>query len=92
MADYYSKHTGLSIDTAVDKAHAHDNKDILDLIKELPAVQYSTHYDFPNVGDVHSIYIDKTANKAYRWDDDERKYYVVGSNYEDIKVINGGEV
>ena len=47
MADYYSKHTGLSIDTAVDKAHAHDNKDILDLIKEFPAVQYSTHYDFP---------------------------------------------
>ncbi len=59
---------------------------------EPSVVQYDTHFDFPNVGREGTIYIDKATNKAYRWDDSDMKYYVVGSDYNDITVINGGEI
>jgi hypothetical protein len=52
--------------------------------------QYATHYEFPNVGKPGIIYIDVTANKTYRWDEEQLKYYCVGSDYQDIKIIYGG--
>ena len=36
-----------------------------------------------------AVYIDKTAGKIYRWDSSALKYYVVGSDYEKIEMING---
>ena len=36
------------------------------------------------------IYIDKETNRSYRWDDDDTKYYCIGSDWQDIKMINGG--
>ena len=29
-------------------------------------------------------------NKIYRWDTTDMKYFCIGSNYDDIEVINGG--
>lgn len=56
---------------------------------ETLVVQEDSFLKFPTVGNVHNIYIDTTSNKTYRWSDAELKYYVVGSDYEDIKIIDG---
>lgn len=52
--------------------------------------EYDSHLNFPNQGKLQTIYIDKQNNKSYRWDNDELKYYIIGSDYHDIKIINGG--
>jgi hypothetical protein len=52
--------------------------------------QYASYLNFPSVGDANILYIDKDSSKVYRWDADDLRYYVAGSNYEDISVINGG--
>ena len=50
-----------------------------------------TYLNFPSTGDESVIYIDKTANKTYRWDDNSLKYYVIGSDYNDIELIDAGD-
>lgn len=50
----------------------------------------NTYLNFPAIGKSNVLYIDTQANKCYRWDDIGLKYFVVGSDYNDIKVINGG--
>lgn len=52
-------------------------------------VQKDSFLQFPVIGSEHSLYIDTTTNKTYRWSESELKYYVVGSDYDDIKIING---
>lgn len=52
--------------------------------------QYESYHVFPNVGSEHVLYIDKINGSSYRWDSESLKYYIVGSNYLDIKIINGG--
>ncbi len=56
-------------------------------------LQYPDKLHFPNIGQGNTIYVDAANNKAYRFDIDDNTYYVIGSNYEDIKIINanGGE-
>lgn len=46
--------------------------------------------EFPNIGNEKNVYIAKEENKTYRWDDENLKYYCIGSDYNDIKIINGG--
>lgn len=53
--------------------------------------QYKSYLEFPSLGGPKILYMDTTMNKAYRWDEDEKKYFVVGSDYEQIKVIDGGK-
>lgn len=62
----------------------------LDSLKATATQVYQNQYDFPNLGEVGVLYIDKDNNKVYRWDEDDRKYYCVGSDYTDVKVIDGG--
>lgn len=47
--------------------------------------------EFPNLGNSKNIYIAQKENKVYRWDEANLKYYIIGSDYNDIKVINGGK-
>lgn len=55
----------------------------------MPTVaQYTDKYYFPNVGVENAVYIDARENKAYRYDIVNNNYYVVGSDYEEIKTIN----
>lgn len=56
--------------------------------KEL-IVEKESFLQFPTVGNEGSIYIDTTENKAYRFSESELKYYVIGSDYNDVKIING---
>lgn len=52
--------------------------------------EYKNLYEFPTVGIKNNLYIDSENNKSYRWDENSLKYICIGSNYEDIKIINGG--
>lgn len=53
-------------------------------------VSKNTYLEFPNVGNSGCIYISTTTNKIYRWDSTELKYFVIGSDYTNINVIDGG--
>lgn len=62
----------------------------LGIVKE-PNQSYASLSEFPTIGKVGIIYIDTSENTLYRWDDDDLKYYCVGSNNEtEIEIINGG--
>lgn len=66
-------------------AQAGQAADRADLVR-----QFKTYLEFPSLGTEKTIYMDAAANKAYRWDEVEKKYYVVGSDYGQIKIIDGG--
>ena len=51
---------------------------------------YETHFTFPNLGKDGVIYVATEENKTYRWDATEMRYYCVGSDYSEIKIIDGG--
>lgn len=52
---------------------------------------FANIYEFPSVGNPNIVYVTTSDNKIYRWDDVGIKYEIVGSNYEDIVQINGGQ-
>lgn len=52
-------------------------------------IQEDSFLSFPVVGQDSAVYIDKTAGKIYRWDSSSLKYYGVGSDYNQINLING---
>lgn len=52
--------------------------------------QYETKFDFPTLGDANALYVAKSENAAYRWNDTDLHYYCVGRDYTEIELINGG--
>lgn len=52
-------------------------------------IQEDTYLKFPTIGNEKTLYIDTSVNLAYRWSDSELKYYALGSDYNEIRVING---
>ena len=50
--------------------------------------EYASSLQFPTIGKSQTIYIDKSNNKSYRWDDNELKYYRL-NDYTEIELING---
>lgn len=50
---------------------------------------YQNHLYFPIVGDSTALYIASEENKTYRWDADNLKYFCIGSDWENIDVIDG---
>lgn len=53
-------------------------------------VYATTYFEFPNIGDTKSLYVDTTNNRIFRWNGEDLKYYCIGSDYTEIEVINGG--
>ena len=53
-------------------------------------VQVTSYASLPAVGSESCLYVVKNKNKTYRWDDTDNKYYCVGSDYNDIDIIDGG--
>ena len=51
---------------------------------------YDSHFNFPNLGKINTIYISESENRTYRWDEENLRYYCVGSNYDEIEIIDGG--
>ena len=54
-----------------------------------------THYDFPAVGNVNTIYKAESEKMLYQWDSAEMKYEPLGAesgggDIGEITVINGG--
>lgn len=54
------------------------------------AVQVEALANLPNVGSENTVYFVKDENATYRWDEAGLKYYCTGRDYQEIKVINGG--
>lgn len=73
-----------------DKLYIYDQEWILLNDKPSPIVTKISIYDFPAIGEQNHIYISTTENKTFRWNDEDMKYYCIGSDYNDIKIINGG--
>lgn len=53
-------------------------------------LEYHSRSQFPAIGKEGYLYISKGANLMYRWDTRELDYFVVGSDWNDINVIHGG--
>ena len=51
--------------------------------------EYTSLLDFPVTGKEGVIYVDKTNNAIYRWDDEQVKFYCIGSDCHTIDVIDG---
>ena len=74
---------------------AHGNsgtmEDFLAAITDEPVFFVETISELPAVGSTNKLYICRETDKTYRWDDDDTRYRIVGSDYNEIDVINGGE-
>ena len=53
-------------------------------------ISAETYLEFPITGKTTAVYIDTSANRVYRWDDENVKYYCIGSDYNEIDRIDGG--
>ena len=51
---------------------------------------FKSTLELPSVGDGKTIYINTTAKEIWLWDTRLLKYYCFGSDYHNIKVIDGG--
>lgn len=51
---------------------------------------FSTHYEFPSIGEEDKLYIAKDENAMYRFDGDEMSYIPLGLQTDDIDLIDGG--
>nr|DAZ34069.1 MAG TPA: hypothetical protein [Caudoviricetes sp.] len=52
-------------------------------------INEDSYLQFPTIGSPECLYVDTTANKIYRWDDANLKYFTVGSDYNEIEIIDG---
>ena len=66
-------------------------EEFLAAITDEPVVFVETISELPAVGNAEKLYVCRASNKTYHWDDDETQYRVIGSDYNEIDVINGGE-
>ena len=57
---------------------------------KLKPQQYASKYAFPNRGNSAVVYIDTKENASYRWDEESGTYVCIGTDYHQIKIINGG--
>lgn len=54
-------------------------------------IQVDNRAELPNRGSSDSVYFVKDENATYRWDEENSKYFCVGRDYTEIKVICGGK-
>ena len=69
-------------------------KDIADLETKVNqahgSVTVKSYGELPDVGSADIVYIIEDENAIYRWDATNLKYFSVGRDYNEIKVIHGG--
>lgn len=56
-------------------------------------IEAETYADFPAVGNTHTIYKASNEKKLYQWNATAQSYETLtpeGADYNDIKIINGG--
>ena len=81
-----------SLNIGIDGRKYYTKEEINALLQDLAitVISADSYLEFPITGKSTSIYVDTSTNKAYRWDDENTKYFCVGSDYNDIDCINGG--
>ena len=52
--------------------------------------EYESYLHFPTIGKDLHLYIDTDAGKIYRWNTSKRRYECIGSDYNDIDLIDSG--
>ena len=57
---------------------------------KLKDIQYNSIGEFPNIGSENQIYVDKSTNLAYRFNLSTLTYIRLGSDWNDIEIIDGG--
>ena len=78
-------------EVAVDNGFEGTEQEWLDsLVSDVAMISYPTHYEFPNIGRDNVGYVATEENRLYRWDSTDQRYYCIGSDINDIKVIDGG--
>lgn len=69
-------HNGARLDTVVE--------DLASKVQD-----YDSFGKFPVTGKPNTVYIDKSTDKIYRWDDEGVKYYELANPLTNIKTIDG---
>lgn len=60
-------------------------------LKVVPVVcEYDGYLKFPTVGKQGMIYVDTNENKAYRWSVKMLRYECIGTDYNDVTIIDSG--
>lgn len=54
-----------------------------------PLQIYNGYLEFPTIGKEEYVYLDENDGTVYRWKN--MKYYVVGTDYGKVEIINGGD-
>ena len=70
-----------------------DGEDGTDGTAGVPAVAFRSYASlaaFPKQGNNDMLYLDETTNRFYRWDAPAQNYRTVSPDYNDIKIIDGG--
>ena len=52
-------------------------------------IEFKNRYEFPSIGKENMIYVARDENKTYRFDEESLTYYCIGSDYNEIEVIQG---
>ena len=56
------------------------------IVKELT---FNSRFEFPSIGKKDMLYIATDENKLYFFNEDSLTYYCIGSDYNEIEVIQG---
>ena len=56
------------------------------IVKELT---FNNRFEFPSIGRSDLMYVATDENRTYRFDEDSLTYYCIGSDYNEIEVIQG---
>ena len=65
----------------------------LPYVGEDNVIDAQTHYDFPSIGKVNTIYKASSEKKIYQWNPTDKKYEVISTGSADnidIEIIHGG--
>ena len=81
-----------SVATAPTNLSTFSTDDVQPVVMEQEVVSFvrnNNYVWYNNYTDEKLSYIDKGENRVYRWDDANLKYYTVGSDYNEIEIIDG---
>ena len=56
------------------------------IVKELT---FNNRFEFPSIGKSDLMYVATDENRTYRFDEESLTYYCIGSDYNEIEVIQG---
>lgn len=65
-------------------------EEINNLFTTIVTLKKESYFNFPNVGDEGTLYVDISTGSTYIWDTDSMTYHCIGRDYEKIQAINGG--